>query len=75
VDFVGEFKKIHYSKEKIIYSGQILLQPGEALFQINLKLDKKDELVFNDLPIRLSKYGNQSHCIHDRDLQNYCYCK
>jgi hypothetical protein len=27
------------------------------------------------LPIRLSKYGNQSHCIHDRDLQNYCYCK
>ncbi len=75
VDYVGEFKKIHYSKEKIIYSGQILLQPGEALFQINLKLDKKDELVFNDLPIRLSKYGNQSHCIHDRDLQNYCYCK
>jgi hypothetical protein len=75
VEFIGEFKKIHYSKEKIIYSGQILLQPGEALFQINLKLDKKDELVFNDLPIRLSKYGNQSHCIYDRDLQNYCYCK
>ena len=74
-DSLGEFKRVHYSDKKIIYSGQILLKPGDALFQINLKLENNHDLSFNDLPIRLSKYGNQSSCIYDRDLQNYCFCK
>ena len=74
VSSIGEFKKTFYSSTKVIYSGQILLQPGDALFQLDLKMNNH-ELQFNDLPIRLSKYGNQSSCIFDRDLQNYCFCK
>ena len=75
IDSIGDFKKIHYSEKKIIYSGQILLNPGNALFQINLKLNSNQVLSFNDLPIRLSKYGNQSSCVYERDLQNFCYCR
>ena len=72
VTSVSNFKKIFYSGQKIVYSGQIMMQPGDALFQLNFKMSP--DLKFNDAPLRLSQYGNQSSCINDRNLQNYCFC-
>ena len=72
VTSVSNFKKVFYSGQKIVYSGQIMLQPGDALFQLNFQMSP--DLKFNDAPLRLSQYGDQSKCINDRNLQNYCFC-
>ena len=72
VSSVNNFKKVFYSDKKIVYSGQIMLQPGDALFQLNFKMSS--DLSFVEAPLRLSKYGDQSRCITDRHLQNYCFC-
>ena len=72
VTSVSNFKKLFYSYTNIVYSGQIMLQPGDALFQLNFKMSP--DLKFYDAPLRLSKYGDQSKCINDRNLKNYCFC-
>ena len=33
------------------------------------------KLVIDTLPKRLSPYGNQSHCINDVILVNFCFCR
>jgi hypothetical protein len=56
----------------------LVAQPGDAWFETNLKLSshnlKKKILNIHGLPSRLSAYGNQSHCVNDPLLVNYCYC-
>lgn len=71
-----------------LYACVLVAKPGEAWFEANLKLEdpkrtvtKKKKslpngrrLKLNADPIRLSAYGNQSHCIKHPTLVNYCYC-
>ena len=65
-----------------IYEVNILVQPGDALFEVMLKVDEnyrkkynQIKLVIDTLPKRLSPYGNQSHCINDVTLVNFCFCR
>lgn len=49
--------------------------PSDALFEAVLRLSSKDQswrLI--NAPSRLNKYGDQSRCIEDYKLRNYCYC-
>ena len=67
------FKKIVFNDGKTVYSGRMELQPGDALFEINFKFNSSN-LIMNDVPIRLSRYGNQSYCVNKRILKNFCFC-
>lgn len=78
LDRVESFKKLVISRIKI-YSVVVVLRPGDAWFEANLKLDEgkrrsNGRLKLNGDPTRLSAYGNQSHCVQDLKLVNYCYC-
>jgi hypothetical protein len=67
------FKKIVFNDGKTVYSGRMELQPGDALFEINFKFNSSN-LIMNDVPIRLSRYSNQSYCVNKRILKNFCFC-
>ena len=69
---VNTFKKMIYDNKETVYSGRMVLEPGEALFELNFKMSPN--LVLNDLPIRLNRYRNQSHCVNKRILRNFCFC-
>ena len=62
----------------VVYTCVLVAQPGDAWFETNLKLSshnlKKKILNIHGLPSRLSAYGNQSHCVNDPILVNYCFC-
>lgn len=71
---IAEFKKLSLNRITV-YSVVVILQPGEAWFEAWLKLNsKKRRLVLEEDPVRLSAYANQSHCVKDLKLVNYCYC-
>ena len=69
----NSFKRIVFNDGEIIYSGRMELQPGEALFEINFKMNSSG-LILNDTPLRLSRYDNQSYCVSKRLLKNLCFC-
>ena len=56
------------------YRFQLRAEPGSALFDTIIQLENM-KFTQQDNPTRLSKYGNTSHCISDKDNKNYCYCK
>ena len=80
-DKVDEIRKVFVDQIFAQYSVIILFQPGDALFEFIISVDKKKEvtdenfLTVNGNTIRLSKYGHQSFCITDKVLERYCYCK
>ena len=74
-DKVDEIRKDFDDKIFAQYSVIILLQPGDALFEFTISVDKKKILTVSGNIIRLSQYGNQSYCITDKVLERYCYCK
>ena len=58
-----------------IYVIQLILNPGNALFETVLRsFDKNSRFEIIDKIIRINLYGNQSHCLNDKILKNYCYC-
>ena len=50
--------------------------PGNAEFQAEIKrtaVGQKIKIIGQI--IRINKYGNQSHCVIDSFIKNYCFCK
>lgn len=48
--------------------------PSRALFEVTTDFDEGSGVTVTGDIIRANKYGNQSQCVHDRVLRNYCFC-
>ena len=80
-DKVNEIRRYNIDSRFAQYKFIILLQPGDALFEVLISVDKIK--AFNDKNllkvlgnvVRLNKYGHQSFCINDKFLERFCYCK
>lgn len=76
---IVSFKKLVINRIKM-YAVVLVSQPGDAWFEASLKLEENKRkgqfgrLKLNGDPIRLSAYGNQSHCIKHPTLVNFCFC-
>jgi hypothetical protein len=79
-----------YSLEKVIsvkkavenwfvfYEMQILLQPGNAIFEGYLRLNQQQNrsIYIYSRILRLSTYGQQSKCVSNKiKMLGFCYCK
>lgn len=75
LDRIVSFRKIFINKIKL-YKSVVVLKPGDAWFETSFKINGVNtrRLVVNENPARLSAYGNQSHCIKDTKLVNFCFC-
>ena len=61
---VKSVKKIKYSVDNWLYNVQLVLTPGQSVFESNLKLNKQNKLqVYENKVNRLSKYRQQSEVI------------
>ena len=75
------FEKLEYIKRistSILnnnYQFYVILEPGYSWFEITFEIGLSDRINIINKPIRLSSYRNQSYCIDDIILKNYCYCK
>ena len=76
LDKVVSVKKA-FENQFVFYEIQILVQPGEALFEGYLKRQTgKSALHIYSRVLRLSVYGRQSRCVSDNiRLLGFCYCK
>jgi hypothetical protein len=64
-----------YKKNVKTYLIQVFLKPGNVFFESTIRVfDNNKFEVMGDI-LRINRYGNQSHCIHDHFLEKYCYCK
>ena len=64
------------SQGSSVFLIQIYVNPGMALFDAILKgFDNNKMFRIADNVIRISKYGNQSHCISHKIIKNYCFCR
>ena len=85
-----EFQSIHKLYERVLNPTEtsndifktirtfiihVYLNPGKALFETIVKLINKDKVEIKGEIARLNLYGNQSHCMNDKLLKNFCYCK
>jgi hypothetical protein len=70
LQYVSNFNLINVSQYQFV----VIFKPGDAWFEASVKIDKKI-LSMDGKVVRLSLYGNQSHCIEDAFLKNYCFCK
>jgi hypothetical protein len=70
---VVSFKKIYINDLVKFYTNVAVLEPGDAWFETKFKLINGNLKIEND-PVRISAYGDQSKCIKDTKLVNYCYC-
>jgi hypothetical protein len=62
-------------KNNHIYSLIFVANPGQSWFESNFVRNNENSFIrLQDTPTRLSAYGNQSRCITDYVLANYCYC-
>ena len=61
--------------DSLIYIIQLFVNPGMALFETVLRgFDQNTRFeVINEIT-RINLYGNQSHCLNDKILNNYCFC-
>jgi hypothetical protein len=71
-------KKIVYTTDINLFQFQIVLHPGQSVFEANLKVNNLKQLeLFENKVNRLSKYRNQSSCVANsvnRLLMGFCYC-
>ena len=80
-DKVNEIRRYIIDARFAQYKFIILLQPGNALFEVLINVDLtrtlKDKNFISVLGnvIRLSLYGHQSFCINDKVLERFCYCR
>jgi hypothetical protein len=71
---VASVKKLKLNTN-LIYSIIFLTNPGEAWFESHFIRNAKSQVLsLKDTPTRLSPYRNQSQCIRDDFLANFCYC-
>lgn len=62
------------------YVLMIYTKPNDALIEIMIDYEKhaadgtEDKMTVIGEPVRVNKYGNQSHCINDSTLRQYCLC-
>jgi hypothetical protein len=70
------FKKMLLNKFNL-YVSVLIMEPGDAWFETNLKLRNSRHRVLEiyKVPNRISAYGNQSYCVNNSFLENYCFCK
>ena len=55
---------------------QLYLKPGHALFEIVLRgYDNNTRFEVIGEITRINLYGKQAHCLNDKLLNNYCFCK
>ena len=61
--------------DSLIYILQLHVNPGRALFETALRSYNNSTRfeIIGDIT-RINLYGNQSHCLDDKILKNYCYC-
>ena len=76
----NEFKldkidRVSRSYLKDVYKFIIILLPGDAFIQTVLKINANSNFVILDEAVRISPYGDQSHCVEDPLLRNFCFCK
>ena len=80
---IYDFEKITNIKKQefngdTLYSFDFYLKPGNSKFTIPLSFTKTinglDYKIIGKV-VRTSRYNDQSHCIHDSVLKNFCYCK
>ncbi len=74
-----KFDKLDYIniinlKELHRFKFVLYFQPGEAIFDALVKFENNKFSIL-DKVVRLSRYGNQSDCVEDSYLKNYCFCK
>jgi hypothetical protein len=74
-----KFNKLHHVnilnlKKDRKFQFILSFEPGDAWFEVPVKINKTI-LSLDGKVIRLSQYGNQSHCIEDAFLKNFCFCK
>lgn len=65
--------KKFYLKEKSIYRIVYIVEPGNSWFETKLRFRNK-KIEFNGQTIRLSAYNDQSKCIDDLKLKEFCFC-
>jgi len=70
------FKKMLLNKFNL-YVSVLVMEPGDAWFETNLKLKRPNHRVLEiyKVPNRISAYGKQSYCVNNSFLENYCFCR
>jgi hypothetical protein len=64
----------------LFYEFRYKVEPGDAIFAVYyriyfLNVKKEDQKLEQYLKVvRLSRYGNQSKCMSDKNLMGYCFC-
>lgn len=74
LDKIVSFKILYINKIKF-YKSVLVLNPGDAWFETTLKMKNSKILQIYSKPNRISAYGNQSFCVQNPMLVNYCFCK
>ena len=77
VPFKKSELKLVKTSSKNCFLFLVLFQPGDAWFESTVHIDikKNNSLSILGKIIRASLYANQSNCVQDVVLKNYCYCK
>ena len=57
-----------------IYEVIIVVEPGKAMFEVNLFLNANKKLEISGNPTRLNYYGDEPKCIKNVMDRPYCYC-
>ena len=57
-----------------VFKVAVVLEPGEAWFEAKIRINDDESIQIDGHPLRVSPYGNQSICIKDSLLVNYCFC-
>ncbi|CAD5125276.1 unnamed protein product [Dimorphilus gyrociliatus] len=54
----------------------VLVAPSDGIFEVLISYTQDTKLytIISDFS-RINSYGNQSHCVDDREIKNICYCQ
>ncbi|XP_061163854.1 uncharacterized protein LOC133172999 [Saccostrea echinata] len=65
----ASIKRLH------VFKLTIRTLPGKALFEAAVGFDSSKNEYKVEQILRINKYGDQSKCVNDYMLRNYCFCK
>ena len=74
-----KIERISQSYLQDVFKFAFILMPGDAWFQTVVKVNRMPKnpnsifTIYDDI-VRISPYGNQSNCINDPVLRNFCFC-
>jgi len=64
------------NKSYVDYLIMLTTSPGGGKFELEVRHDLgTDKMSASDFISRTNLYKNTSHCVDDRDLKSFCYCK